>query len=340
MSANVFPQEEVGTFFNKNFISVQVQMDKTTGDKEEIKKWYGEAKMISDQYAVKAFPTFLYFSPEGKLINREIGSVDAKSFLAKSAIALAKQYVTLLENFRKKSVKTTAEIRDMAIIANENNDPKYAGIFKSQYLATQKDLYTKENLEFITAFTQSSKDKEFEIFLKNGAQIDKVLGIGTAIQKVNSIILKEEVVPRLPKDPGAGAPDWNAINLFVKKKYPAFADEVILYAEVLYCPFMQDWVGFQQAIVLYMKKYGRTVMPTELNNFAWIILKHGTDMKCIEKALEWSKRSFQDKENPNFMNTYANLLFKLGKKQEAINGNKRLSHLQVEIRNSRKHWIK
>lgn len=320
MSANVFPQEEVGTFFNKNFISVKVQMDKTAGDKEEIKKWYGDAKMIADQYEITAFPTFLYFSPEGKLIHRVIGGGDAQSFIAKSAAALdpAKQYFTMLESYMHKSDKTPADIRNMAIVAKDNGDAKNAGLFKNQYLATQKDLYTKENLEFIIAFTEGSKDKEFEMFLKNGDQIDQVMGARTATQKINSIILKEEVFPNISADESAAATDWAAIRAAATKKYPAHADEPISSLEVRYYRYQQDWKNFLPKIGPYMKKYGNTVAKEELNNFASLIFEHSSDPKYLSEALEWSKSSFNDKENPKFMDTYANLLYKLGKKRDAI----------------------
>jgi hypothetical protein len=41
-------------------------------------------------------------------------------------------------------------------------------------------------------------------------------------------------------------------------------------------------------------------------------------MTCVKEALDWSKRSFKDKENPAFMDTYANIIYKLGNKEEAI----------------------
>lgn len=41
-------------------------------------------------------------------------------------------------------------------------------------------------------------------------------------------------------------------------------------------------------------------------------------MKCVAEALNWSKRSFQNKPNPMFMDTYANILHKLGRTAEAI----------------------
>jgi len=39
---------------------------------------------------------------------------------------------------------------------------------------------------------------------------------------------------------------------------------------------------------------------------------------CLQQALEWSKKSFQKDNNAGFMDTYANLLYKMGKKDDAI----------------------
>ena len=41
-------------------------------------------------------------------------------------------------------------------------------------------------------------------------------------------------------------------------------------------------------------------------------------MTCVSEALDWSKRSFDGKPNAMFMDTYANILYKMGKKEEAI----------------------
>jgi len=46
-------------------------------------------------------------------------------------------------------------------------------------------------------------------------------------------------------------------------------------------------------------------------------------MKCVEEALEWSKRSFENQKNPAFIDTYANILYKLGKRDEAVSWEKK-----------------
>ncbi len=66
---------------------------------------------------------------------------------------------------------------------------------------------------------------------------------------------------------------------------------------------------------------------SELNNFAYDFFKHTNDLEKLAKALKWSKRSIEInealvpdekyKQNPYFMDTYASLLYRLGKKEEA-----------------------
>ncbi len=86
----------------------------------------------------------------------------------------------------------------------------------------------------------------------------------------------------------------------------------------MYCQTKNDWPGFQAAIIGYMQKYSAHADPTELNDYAWTVFQHCPDMTCVSEALEWSKRSFKDQPIPAFMDTYANILYKMGKKDEAI----------------------
>lgn len=71
--------------------------------------------------------------------------------------------------------------------------------------------------------------------------------------------------------------------------------------------------------------------PMELNNRAWHFYELTTDNEYLEKALSWSKTAMEwNKElqkninnskvdgNPSYTDTYAHLLYKLGRKDEAI----------------------
>jgi tetratricopeptide (TPR) repeat protein len=79
-----------------------------------------------------------------------------------------------------------------------------------------------------------------------------------------------------------------------------------------------------------MNKYGAKASPNDLNNYAWTLFQNCNDMACVAKALEWSKNSFKDNNEPAFIDTYANLLYKLGKKDEAITWEQKAMDLAPE----------
>ncbi|NLU90868.1 thioredoxin family protein [Chitinophaga sp. Ak27] len=318
MSAQIFPQEKVGNFMNDKYVSVKVQMDQTAKDNEEVKQWYADAQQIEKDYSVRAYPTFLVFAPDGRIVDRQVGGSEADQFINRFTTSLdpAQQYYTQLDKYTQ-GQKDTAFLRKLAYLAQDKYDMDNAGKIAKEYLAQQKDLYTPVNLEFLGKFTQSSKDPGFDVFLHHADKVNKALGKDVAENKVMEIAAKEDVYPQLMKK-DKSAPDWESVEKSVKAKYPSIAEELILKTKIQYYSYVKDANNAVANIVAYMKKYGHKADPQSLNEFAWTVFEKCNDMECIEQALEWSKRSFKDKEIPAFMDTYANLLYKAGKKSEAL----------------------
>ena len=322
MSAQIFPQDAVGNFMNANFINVGVQLDTTENDDAAVKSWYAAGHNIAKEYNVMAYPTFLIFDQNGKLVHRIVGaSQSGDEFLAKTreAIDPAKQYYLMLAKY-KGGQKDSAFLYTLAMAALHAYDDKTGAQVVNDYLATQNDIYTAKTLNLLQSFTQSSKDKGFTIMLQNPDKVDAVLGKGVAENQVNRIIFYEEVVPVLFNRyaPIAGEPNWSKLKDSVNAKYPAKADEVIAYSKVLFYMNRQQWNDFGPAIVAYMKSYGDNVSQSDLNEYAWTVFQNCSDETCLQNALEWSKRSFEKEKNPAYMDTYANLLYRLGRKEEAI----------------------
>ncbi|MBO0938953.1 hypothetical protein J2I47_20540 [Fibrella sp. HMF5335] len=55
-----------------------------------------------------------------------------------------------------------------------------------------------------------------------------------------------------------------------------------------------------------------------LNTGAWDFYQMTRDTTYLKKALTWSKRSLEFREEPSLMDTYAHLLYRLGRKEEAL----------------------
>jgi len=318
MTSTIFPQEKAGAFMNEKFINVKVQLDTTATDSEEVKSWYKDGHDIMVNYKIQAFPTYLFFDPNGNVVHRSVGAGPAEMFLAKAANALnpETQYYTLLKQYES-GTKDSASLRKMALAAQDAYDMENAKKIADAYLATQSDLFTKTNLEFVRNFTQTSSDKGFDLLLNNGSRVNEILGKGAAEEILLPIIMQEEIFRKSPGEPGEN-PDWADITAGITKKYPSLAAEAIAKAKVMWYQSVRDWNNYQTAIVAYMNKYGTNVSPNELNNYAWTVFENCNDMACVEKALEWSKRSFKENNEPMFIDTFANLLYKLGKKDEAV----------------------
>jgi thiol-disulfide isomerase/thioredoxin len=318
MVKNIFPQDAVGKFFNANFINVKIQFDSTASDDAEVKSWFATARKIDREYKIAAYPTYMMFDPNGVAVHRAVGSSDAEQFIAKGKDALnpEKQYYTLKRQYEAGN-RDEKFLYKTTMAAVEAYDRDFAKKISDEYLLTQKDLYTKENLNLLKQFTQTSKDQGFKLMSENSEKVDAVLGKGEANKIIKNIVLQEEVMPKVFSR-NVTTPDWAGLETTLKSKYPAQANEVLLYSKVIYTQQKRDWKNFGSAVSEYMNAYGSDATPDQMNQFAWTVFENCDDMACVTNALEWSKQSFAKNNSHMFMDTYANLLYKMGKKKEAI----------------------
>ena len=71
MAAKIFPQEKMGTYFNKNFVVAKFDAER------------GEGLTVAKKYNVRAYPTFLILDSTGKEVGRIVGGADPDDFIAK-----------------------------------------------------------------------------------------------------------------------------------------------------------------------------------------------------------------------------------------------------------------
>lgn len=91
MSKEVFPQKEVGDFYNENFIAVKIDAEK------------GEGPAIAKQYGVSGYPTLTYLNYKGEVVHKFVGSTGITDFIGHGKMALQPQgdYEKLKAGFAK-----------------------------------------------------------------------------------------------------------------------------------------------------------------------------------------------------------------------------------------------
>lgn len=78
MAKSTFLSKEVGAYYNKNFICLKVDMES------------GEGPTIATNYAIEAYPTYLFLDYKGDVKHRDLGYIDAGRFIEVGKTALTK----------------------------------------------------------------------------------------------------------------------------------------------------------------------------------------------------------------------------------------------------------
>lgn len=128
MVKEIFPLQEVGDFYNTNFVCYKLDCEK------------GDGVEVAKTYRIFSFPTYLFVDGNGKLFYRSGGYMPAENFLSEGKVAL--------EEFRD---KRTLEEWD-ALYVRKKNRPE----FVKAYLA-KRDRSKLDNADILDQYVQVEK---------------------------------------------------------------------------------------------------------------------------------------------------------------------------------------
>jgi thiol-disulfide isomerase/thioredoxin len=349
MDAQVYPNENVGAFINKHFISIKVQQDQTAADKENIKSWYNDATYIMAEYKVEAFPTLLFLTADGKLMHRAIGFHDTTAFSELASVSLTDPIGHLSKRLAEyKSGKIDYEtLLELVILTRDIVKDKELSLalakdYKENYLdkLSETSLLNKKYLDFIDEnyMLLSSKDKFFKLFVEKADKVDQVKKYengGWADFQILRTVNRELIDDKLwlNKEPITMTPDWDSLYKLVKATYPnADARKIILSNKVNFYGItgqLEEFAKYRDLQVKQNLKVGGSGLDAwQLNVHAWLLFEKCNNKDVLNKALSWSNLTIQmDKEtakknnqdlNVQYYDTKANLLYKLGHVKDAI----------------------
>ena len=367
MAKQAFPDKAVGTLFNANFINYQIDAEK------------GEGLDVAKRYAVTAYPTSLFVSADGNLIQRTVGYGGIKGLMDEAS----------------KAVEVAKDPKPMAAWDKEFADGKRDADFLKTYLtkraalgmpnAEALEMYLSlipeanwtavEHLPAIGGNLTTSRSKAFDPLYKHAMSVrmaDRKMyqTIMTGIRFANRADYKEAVTKR-----DAGQLDRLITN---ERKYlnlmllsAPIADEVDRFAgdgyRLSFYAAIKDWNNYRTIArnegakllaipidsirasdavahknylrniaestdsvknrplynrrmegAVHMKKMKVEETAMRLNTIAFAYVDAMPNPADLKQALIWSGRSLELERSHMFLNTYANLLGKLGRKDEAI----------------------
>ncbi|WP_285008562.1 glycoside hydrolase family 2 protein [Pedobacter faecalis] len=220
--------------------------------------------------------------------------------------------------------KDSSQLRLLALMAlaekdvNSNLGERYA----NEYIKVLKNPYIETNLRFISKFLNKTTDEGFNLFLHNIKGVNDILGKDEAESKLITAIERDEINPVIDQT----TIDWSSLLKNMTQKYGEIGQEVVMQKQVMHSVEKSNWGTFNYIASTWLRLYGckrKWISANMLNDLAWDIFNKTADIQSLGVALEMSSIALKDAETPNRIDTYANLLYKLGSKIKAIEWQKR-----------------
>lgn len=327
MDKEVYTNKKVGELFNTRFIALKMVMN-GSAQAEEIKR----------RYHIAVYPSFLFFSPTGKIMHKSVGFKDPEGLiqLTNDALDPHKQYYILLQAYTSGErnylsmpylANTAWAIKEKTVADAVSRDYVNGFLWK----LPKDQLYSKEHIEFMAAFLINSDKaypkKVFDLFYKNRDRIDSVAGKNYSRDIIDFVISKQEIDSRLWTQDGkdiAEKPNWEMITTHVTSKYNSdYAMRTVLGAQIRWYEYKKDSDALVKYNIEKVEKFGLDTTgfgKIGANNMIYYILfRHSNDTAVLGKAIRWMEVIVtSDPENGEFLDTYANLLYKTGRSEEAL----------------------
>lgn len=245
------------------------------------------------------------------------------------ALIIAKDFITHKDFSQSISA---GDVLFTLINARDNNlADSLAILYKSNYLdkIIDDNALTKNDIIIFNYYYKllTSSDKLFKLCYSNPSMINKIAG-DTIWQTylLDEVITKEEIRDKLVenKKPLFKNPGWESIRHTIEHKYPSINTTALLlhYKTHYYKNIDLDWrkwAIYQDSLIIIEPPRSAFDAHFVINQAAWKAFLHCNDKIVLKQTLSWMNMIL-DKytEYVPWLDTKANLLYKMGKYKDAL----------------------
>ena len=312
MAKKTFTNDTVANYYNSNFINAKIDMEK------------GEGIDLAKEYQVSCYPNLLYIDGDGKLVHRAAGYLVPSEFmaLAKTAQTPEKTFASLQRQYEGGNTSASFVSDYFRTLSQSCLSANDAAV---QYLAKVKeaDLVLPENWRILNDYVEGINSAPFSYFVKNRSTFaakytadsvnNKIFGsyLNAGYNVIYDKDAKPEAVSNLKKE--------------IEKIGFERTEELNLFIDLPYYQSKNDLNGYYKVCKVIIEKY-KAKDAGFLNNVSWTFYEKSKDKAQLADAEKWAKTA-SELGGPAEMDTYACLLFKNGKKKEAIAAEKKAIEL-------------
>ena len=305
MAANMFTNDTIADYFNRTFLCAHFDMEK------------GEGIQLAKTYQVSAYPTLLFINMDGEVVHKRVGAPQKVSdYLEMGAIALTpgEGLIDYVKKFQagnrdpKFMMKYLDRLQGAYIPINEP---------LAQYFATQKetDLTNRDNWTIIDVYLTDMDSKEFNFVVSHYDEFAKLYTADSVDNKIFNVYL--QAMSNMARSRSFSETSYAGLKQKITASGFKEAGKVIFTGDLnLYQMRGEQDKFLNLAMTGLDKYYGKDYAM--LNRMAWYFFQIASDPKYLEKAADWAKKSISIQSTHENNDTYANLMFKLGNKNEAV----------------------
>jgi thiol-disulfide isomerase/thioredoxin len=301
MAKNVFTNDTVADFYNKNFINTKIDMEK------------GEGIELAKKYQIRAYPTMLFLNSDGVQLHRTCGSTSVKNFISIGGNALSPntQLATYAANFNNGNVSSAAAATYFSMLENacQSFNPELEKYFSAQ---KESELVSANNWKLFYNYVNYDSLKWFRYFEANKSSFSKLYTNDSVDYKINQVYSGSLYFTSKNKD----KKEYEATKARFRKLETKDGEKTLQYADMNLYEREQDWANYAKAACEYIPKYAEKNVY-ELNRAAWSFYEHIDDKTILAKAEAWAKQAAEIDDSYAINDTYAAVLYKTGKKEEA-----------------------
>jgi thiol-disulfide isomerase/thioredoxin len=302
MAKNVFTNDTVANFYNSNFINAKIDMEK------------GEGVELAKKYGVQAYPTMFYINGNGEMVHRICGSAPAAAFMASTQNALdpQKQLSSMQKNFNSKKNDPVFIQSYFAAVEGACMTPDNKEVNAYFDLQKESDYKSRTNWNVIYNYLSDASSPVFQYIVKNRKDYSALYGKDSVEKKIAQVYSASLI------EKGKANDSQGVENLKAELRNSGLgnANMIIAEADMSIYRKQKDWKNYGLAAENYINE-NKNISPRSLNSIAWSFYEHIEEKAMLQKAVDWSKRSVEMENSYANNDTYAALLYKSGRKEEA-----------------------
>lgn len=314
MASQVFPDKEVGQFYNRYFVNLKMDMER------------GEGLELRKKYPVSAFPTLFYIDGDGEVVQKVKGAQNVENF-----IKIGKKVLQLTDKSEEYAAAYEKGERDPKLIYNYVKSLNKAGKpslkVSNDYLREQDDLKSEFNLRFLYEANVDADSKVFETFIEYRDQIakyyseteiqDRILAACQAtVQKAIDFEFPELMETAVEK---------------MEAHYSAEAEEFEIRSKMRYALAMKNAEGYIDAAKDLVKKVIKKDKEAQHDLALDIMKNFENDRDAMEEAEDIAEDAADDSGEYHYYITYAHILKRNGKKEKALEAAEEAKELASKI---------